>query len=174
MVEDTTGRTYDLMNELTLLNPETVRFYRDGFEDLYLRDGDAEPLGPLTLQRAFPVNWADEFISVRSGGDEVGLVRRLAELDPDSRGVVADELAWTYFTATITAVHAIEVRFHVPHWDVDTDRGPRAFDLRGTRTDLRVLPGGRVLVRDADGNRYEIPDLAALDPASRAIVEDHI
>jgi hypothetical protein len=57
---------------------------------------------------------------------------------------------------------------------VETDRGRRVFELHSSRRDIRVLPGGRVLVRDADGNLYEIPDVRRLDVASHAFVEDYI
>ena len=53
-------------------------------------------------------------------------------------------------------------------------RDPRAFEIYSSRRDVRDLGGGRVLVQDADGNRYEIPDYRQLDPASRALVEEMI
>lgn len=111
--------------------------------------------------------WIDEF-------DELAVVRRLDELDGDSRNAVETHLQWSYFCSTITAVHAIEVRYHVPHWDVETDKGRRVFELHSSRRDVRVLPGGRALVRDADGNVYLIPAVVDLDPASRAIIEDYV
>ena len=173
MVEDA-GPTYDLMRELTLLDPAHLQLYRNDLEEVYLRrDGEA-PVGPLTVQRAFPITCADDFISLKQADDEIGIIRRLAELDDASRAVVEEELEWTYFAATITAVRNVEVRFHIPHWDVETDRGPRVFELRSSRRDIRILPGGRVLIRDADGNRYEIPDVRRLDPASTAVIEDYV
>ena len=30
--------------------------------------------------------------------------------------------------AQIVRINAIQVEFHVPHWDVETDRGPRDFN----------------------------------------------
>ena len=86
---------------------------------------------------------------------------------------VEAELERSYFTAAIVRVEAIEVEYHVPTWTVATNRGPRRFELRSSRRDLRVL-GWRVLIRDADGNRYEIPDLRRLDEASRALVDQHV
>ena len=175
--------TYDLMRELALLDPAGVRLFLDDFDQLYLRHvgGEAgasqttEPVGPLQVQRAFPVSEAGEFLSLKEvAGDEVGLIRRLADLDADSRAALEHELKWTYFRSVISAVHSVEVQFHVPHWDVETDRGRRVFELHSSRRDIRVLPGGRVLLRDADGNVYEIPDMRRLDPASRAIVEDYV
>jgi hypothetical protein len=169
-----TMQTHDLMDELAVLDPETARLHLNDFEELCLRVGDGEPVGPLRLHRAFPVTAAGDFVCLKNmDGKEVGIIRRVADLDRASRAVVEAELARGYFTAAITRVEAIDVEYHVPAWTVATDRGPRRFELRSSHRDLRVL-GWRVLIRDADGNRYEIPDLRRLDPASRSLVEEHI
>lgn len=167
-------QTYDLMEEITLLDPKATRLFVDEFEELHLQVGDDEPVGPVRLRRAFPVTAAGDFISLEDGDEkEVGLIRRVADLDRASREVVEGELERSYFTAIITRVEAIDVEYHVPTWTVATDRGSRTFELRSSRQDLRVL-GWRVLIRDADGNRYEIPDLRHLDQASRTLVDQHI
>lgn len=167
--------THDLMTELALLDVSSAHLWVDEYDELYLRRGNDDPCGPLTVQRAFPLSKADEFLSLKDKeGGEVAVIRRLQELDADSRAAVQKQLQWSYFASTITTVHAIDVRFHVPHWDVEPDRGRRVFELHSSRRDVRVLPGGRALVRDADGNVYEIPDVSRLDAASRAIVEDYI
>ncbi len=51
--------------------------------------------------------------------------------------------------------------------------GPRTFDV-ATRQDVRPLGQGRYLIRDVDGNRYEIRDTEALDPASRSLLDFEI
>ena len=164
--------TYDLMNELALLDPGAVRVFLDEFEDLYLELDGEEPVGPLTVHRAFPVSAPVDFVVLRDAVDtEDGVVRRLSDLDRKSRAVLTDELDRNYFVTRITAVNAIDIAFHTPCWDVQTDRGPRAFDLHSGRRDIRVLDAGRVLIRDGDGNRYEIPDYRQLDRPSRLLVE---
>jgi hypothetical protein len=169
------NETYDLKRELTLLDPKAIRLSRNDFEELCLEAAGKEPVGPLTVERAFPVRARDEFLRLKDAdGGEVGIIRRLSELDPQSRAVLADELQWAYFAALITRVSAVRIRHHVPRWTVETDRGPRSFEIRSTRRDIRVLPEGRVLIRDADGNRYEIPDRRLLDAASRALVDAQI
>lgn len=169
------SETHDLMEELTLLDPRSTRLYLDAFEELYLQVDGQEPVGPLRTRRAFPVSAAADFAILSDrDGDEVAIIRRVADLDRASRAVVEAELERAYFKAVITRVEAIDVQFHVPHWRVETDRGPRAFELRSSRQDVRVLGGGRIIIRDADGNLYEIPDYRGLDPPSRLLVESHI
>jgi len=167
--------THDLMRELSLIDPTTARLWVDEFDELYLRIDDGEPRGPLTVQRAFPISMADEFLSLKdSSGGEIAVIRRLDRFDSHSRAAIQSQPEWAYFASTITAIHSIEIAYHVPHWDVETDRGRRVFELHSSRRDIRVLPGGRVLIRDADGNLYEIPDVRRLDVASHAFVEDYI
>ena len=132
--------TYDLMEELDLLDPGAVRFFIDAFDELCLEFADGTRHGPLSLRRAFPVSATGDFIALRADkGDELGIVRRLAELDEGSRGAVERELERTYFAPKITAVHSIVTKNHIPRWEVETDRGPCVFELHSSRRDLRVL-----------------------------------
>ena len=168
-------RPYDLQNELTLLDPAHLRLFRDRFEDLNLELEDGRTVGPVTAHRAFPITAEEGFIVLRDGdGQEVGVVQQVAKLDPTSRQVLDAALERTYFAPRITSVNSIKEEFHVPRWDVMTDRGPRVFQIRSSRSDIRPLGGGRVLLRDADGNRYEIPNYHKLDPDSRALVESQV
>jgi hypothetical protein len=165
---------YPLEEELNLFDSGKIRFHRDAFEDLVLERG-AERFAGVQILRGFPLSADDRFISVRDDeGQELGLIRDLSELDSKSRQLLEEELDRTYFVPRIRRVNHIEERFHVPRWDVETDRGPRKFEIRSGRSDVRVLDRGRVLIRDADGNHYEIPDYRRLDPASRAQVESQI
>ena len=162
-----------LCAELTLLEPDHLRLYLDEFEDLVLEmDGEPRTVRPI---RAFPLTAADEFIVLKDEeGEEIGTVRRLSDLDPSSRGVLASELEKAYFTPEILQLNEIVETYHIPKGDVETDREPRIFEIRSQRRDIRTLNNGRVLVRDSDGNRCEIPDYRRLDPVSRALVEGYI
>ena len=54
---------------------------------------------------------------------------------------------------------------------METDRGHRVFEIPSSKRDVRVIDDVRVILRDADGNRYEIVDYRRLDPESVAFVE---
>jgi hypothetical protein len=161
--------------EVDLIDPQHIRLYLDEFADLVLEIEGKEVERGVCLTRCFPISAGERFIALRTHrGEELGIVRDVTELDAQSQQALRAELERSYFRPQITRVHAITERFHVPRWEVETDRGPRVFEIRSTRRDLRVLGGGRVLIRDADGNLYEIPDHRRLDPQSHAIVEEHI
>ena len=42
------------------------------------------------------------------------------------------------------------------------------------KEDIRRLTGGRVIIKDADGNRYEIKDYRKLDQKSASLIDSEI
>jgi hypothetical protein len=70
----------------------------------------------------------------------------------------------------VLKISKITEEFGVLRWEVETDKGPRTFEVRG-RDEVRLVTGGHVLIRDIDGNRYHIPGLNDLDVASRHCIE---
>lgn len=164
---------HDLAAEVTYLDPEKARFFVDAFEDLNLELTGDRTYPRVRVKRAFPLTRDDCFLVVQDrDGQEIGSLARLDALDAASRQAVEEELERTYFTPRIERIARVTTAYRVPRWEVETDRGPRAFEIYSSRRDVRALDGGRVLVQDADGNRYEIPDYRRLDPASRALVEE--
>ena len=163
---------HKLAAEVTYLDPHKARFFVDAFEDLNLElAGDWTYTG-VRVKRAFPLTCDDCFIVVQDReGREIGALARLDELERASREAVEGELERAYFIPRIHRITKVTRTYRVPRWEVETDRGPRAFEIYSNR-DIRHLGGGRVVVQDADGNRYEIPDYRRLEPASRALVED--
>ena len=164
---------HKLAAEVTYLDPDKARFFIDAFEDLNLELAGDQTYSRVRVKRAFPLSRDDCFIVVQDRkGKEIGSLARLDALDRDSRQAVEDELERAYFTPRIQRIAKVTTANRVPRWEVETDRGPRAFEIYSSRRDVRLLGDGRVLVQDADGNRYEIPDYRRLDPASQALVEE--
>ena len=167
--------TYDLAEELTMLAPERVRLFRDSFEDLCLQlDGSA--VLPVSARRVFPISAPDRFVVLADKeGEEIGILSNTSALDNASRDALAVELEREYFCGQITRVLSMTGgRWQIQEWEVETDRGPRTFEIRSNRRDIRHLGGGRVLIRDADGNRFEIPNYRTLDRFSRDLVDGQV
>ena len=61
-------------------------------------------------------------------------------------------------------------KFKIWMWTAETDRGIITFEIRNHIASVKPLYDGRVLIRDANDNRYEIPDYRKLDKKSKAML----
>jgi hypothetical protein len=165
-----TKATLDLLDEIHVIDPDTVRVEDTVGDGVTVQWGDRRVEG-VSARPCYPVTRPHRCIFLCDGeGQEIGVLEDLRDLDPRSRAILEGELAKQHFTPRITRVDAVYREFHIPVWEVQTDRGPRRLELK-SRRDVHRLPNSRVYIRDAEGNGYLIPDLRKLDPASRRLVE---
>ena len=73
----------------------------------------------------------------------------------------------------ITKINSLDGHFGVTQWDVETTQGDVQFGMR-TRYDIVTLGNGRILIKDADGNRYEIENYDKLDQKSYALLQTQL
>jgi|YNPNPStandDraft_1061719.scaffolds.fasta_scaffold15862_2 hypothetical protein len=164
----------DFTQELTLLDPKEIRLRRETSGEVTLTLADGTTYRRVQALQPFPLSAESRLISLRDENDqEIGQLPDLRELDPDSRKVLEEELSKRYFMPQIRVIEDLKTNMGVMSWRVQTDRGPRRFEVR-SRDDIRYLPHGRILLRDVDGNRYEIPNYRTLDPRSRDFLERDI
>ena len=141
---------------------------------LTLKDGTVyEDLEPRML---FPFTNHTMYITLLSKEEkEVGFVRCLTELDEGSRAALEACFAEYYMIPKITKLLRCEDRFGTLKWEVETDRGVISFRIRNRHSDIKHLYGTtRVIVRDSNDNRYEIPDVSRLDKHSRQILARYL
>lgn len=153
--------------DVRYLDPKTVRFERHGAA-LRLTIEDEVCYGRVTLVRLFPLSDPDVFLSVRDGANkEVGILTDLAGMDAPNRELAAAELGRRYVVPEVKRVVSVRERFGTVDWQVETDRGLRAFTTRNLRENITQPQPNRYLFADVDGNRYDVPDITALDTASQ-------
>ena len=73
----------------------------------------------------------------------------------------------------ITKINSVDGQYGVTRWNVDTSQGKVEFGMR-TRYDIVTLENDRVLIKDADGTRYEIENYNKLDPKSIALLQTQL
>lgn len=159
------------MSQQRILEPAAVRLAKErpGWLLLTLEDSSE----PVRVQpaRNFPLTDPDHYISLLGEDDlDMGLILDPKQLEPKSRRVLRRLLDHIYFLPVILKIKEITEEFGVMKWEVETSKGPRTFEVRG-RDDVRLVTQGHVLVRDIDGNRYHIPSLGKMDPASKLLLE---
>ena len=165
----TEKKTTEMKQRLFISGEDKITQYENNLVTLTLADGTVfEPLEP---RRLFPVNRADEYITLLdSENKEVGIIRAITDLDKDSRQVVRNSLDDFYLVPHITRIVSISEKYGTLHWCVDTDRGIKEFDIRNRNTDIRVYDDGRVRVRDSDDNRYIVEEFRNLDAHSKKLL----
>lgn len=157
--------------DIKFLTPDQCTFERsDG--GLLSMDLDGETYEGISIQRGFPFSHGDDYLSVRDkDGKELGMIRSVSDFGRDAQRLIASELERRYFTPTITRISRIKEEFGYAYWDVETDRGPRRFTVRGLQDSILPIGSERILIIDVDGNRFEIPDVTALDQKSFKLID---
>lgn len=122
----------------------------------------------VQVLRAFPLSSPDEHIVLRDGaGKELGIIERLSAVDEPRRGMLKQALDKHYFMPRILKINALQERFAAAVWDVETDRGPIKINTTNLIDALTEMDNGLYILRDAEGNRYEIRDVEKMDEPSR-------
>jgi hypothetical protein len=142
---------------------------RNSFGSLLLvRDGVAQVVVPV---RAFPISAPDEGLAlVNAEGKEVAWIEHLSELPDPQQGLVSEELEQREFTPEISRIVAVSGYVTPCTWSVETDRGTASFVLKSEEAIRRLLPGS-LLIADSQGIHFLVRDVAALDAASRRVLD---
>ncbi|MBQ8552506.1 MAG: DUF1854 domain-containing protein [Clostridia bacterium] len=142
-----------------------------------LGDGKVEKLAErIFLSRAFPFDMPFEYISVLDRDKkEIGLIRALDDFDEPDRSMLLHELEAKYYTPVIRRIISVKERYGFSYWKCECEFGETSFTLKDTfRSIIKASsPDGkeRAFIIDVDGNRYEIPDMEALDRHSYKKIE---
>lgn len=136
---------------------------------------DAGEQGVGRMTAAYPLTRPGRLISVRDeSGEEIGLLDRVKDLDPPSRHIVREELERSYFMPRITDIEDAREELNVVHWDVQTNKGPRTFQVRNVRRNVRRIGQRQFVIKDVDGNRYEIRDWMTLPASAQKSLEPYL
>ncbi len=185
----------NIVDEIKIIDPQKVILHRDSFNELKLTVDGNDEYADVKILRVFPISDPQHYICFKgvkkdeeeaeepkeddapshSGprAQEIGIIRDIRELESNSRVIVEDELEKMYFIPQITRIIRIKSERGSYKWIVETNRGEREFEVRH-QGDLRIIPTNRVILRDVDGNRYEIPNYSRLDKSSRAMLEKYM
>ena len=154
------------------IDNDMARFTRKDIAlvDVELYDGRFfENLAP---RRLFPTTGLEKYITLLdSAGVEKAIIRDLNTLPPNERKIIEECLNEYYLVPKITRIIDCREKYGVLNIQAETDRGETLIEIRNVLNGIKLVYGIRVLLRDHNDNRYEIPDLRQLDKASRAMIE---
>ena len=153
-----------------LLDPKKMRFSRSQRGSLILAI-DSEEYSDLVIRRSFPLENANAFIGIfKSDGEELGMLENPQDLAPESLQALSNQLDKVYFHPVILNFNSLDEEFGVLRGEIETTSGTRQLEIRGYRTNVRILSGNRVIIEDVDGNRYLIENWHALPQKIREIL----
>lgn len=152
---------------------DRARVWEDDFYHLHL-SVDGEEFADVRAVSVFPISGKADYVSfLDQEGKEVALLSNPDELDKQSRRTLRKAIEKMYYVAKIRRVYSVTSKMGIKYMQVMTDRGCASFEVVH-HDQVRWLPGGRVLITDADGNRFEIENIANLDAPSQSIVRSEI
>lgn len=140
--------------------------------DAELQDGTTFPnVEPRCL---FPSSNGRKFITLLDeNGTEQAVIRDLDTLPDEQRKIIAECLAEYYLIPRIVKILNTTEKFGLITLDTETDRGPARIEIRNLLYGFKQV-GNRLLLRDSNDNRYEVPDLTKLDSKSRHLLDNFI
>ena len=154
--------------------PEVKLTVNDGiFLDVEFATGESfEMLEPHCL---FPISGRNKYIVLLdSEGEQVAIIRDIEQLLPESKEALENCLKEYYMMPRILRFIEMSEKFKIWMWTYETDRGIITFEIRNHITAVKPLYDGRILIKDANDNRYEIPDINQLDKKSRKMLAPKI
>ena len=153
------------------VNGDEVRFTRRDMCSVDAEFYDGKRIENLEPRRLFPVSGMTRYITLLDeDGKEQAIIRNIDTLMPESKKVIEACLREYYLIPKIKRLIDSTENYGILKWTVETDRGMCSFEIRNRHSDIKMLYDGRVLVRDSNDNRYEIPDYRTLDKHSMVLL----
>ena len=135
------------MNNSHYLTPQKIKIKRRDGALILKMDGQCLTMAPP--RRAVPLSAPDEFIVLSNeAGEELGVIRRIADLEPDSRELLEDELYQRYKTIIIERVLSVkrDPISGLIRWAVEIERDDES-DEPQLAAGLKPILGVRLLKR---------------------------
>ncbi len=163
------ARTLAELSVTVWLTPENATFYiKNDF--LHIKTENYEGRAHLCRQFPFELEW--EFISVMNEEQaEVGIIRAISLFADADEDLLRTELCRRYYAPVIDKIISVKERYGFSYWRVHTAEGNVSFTLHDTYRSIIRATGGRVVLLDVNGNRFEIPNAEALDRKSYKKIE---
>jgi hypothetical protein len=158
---------------LRYIEPANVRATLPaGAAHLRIEIADEQTVLQAQVKRVFPLSEPNRYLQIQDGaGKEVGLLRTIEGLDPQTRELIEAQLDRRYFTPRIQQIEALKLDAGMWKFTVLTQRGPAEFFVRNWRDSAHEIAPNRWHIQSVDGGRFEITDLEALDVISRRLMD---
>lgn len=154
---------------------DMARFERRALALVDMELYDGRKYEKLEPRRLFPLSGIDKYITLLDEeGREIAVIRSIKSLMPESRQIITECLDEYYLIPKIQSITANSEKYGVIKLFCETNKGPCVIEIRNIVHQIKTVQEKRILIRDNDDNRYEIPDINALDKKSRKRLEEYL
>ena len=162
--------------ERLILNKDNCRIVKVDMYLVRLELSDGTVLDELEPRRLFPHTDLDRYVTLLDlSENEVALIKDINEVDKESRQALLECFNNFYMIPKISEILYVQDKFGTLKINAATDRGNVEFRIRNRHSDIKMLSkSGRVLIRDSDDNRYEIPRYDDLDRHSKHLLFSYV
>jgi Domain of unknown function (DUF1854) len=144
---------------------------RNSFGQLCLVDQVGQMHEQVVPVRAFPISHPHEAIAiVDRDGHELVWLDRLDQVNFENQKLIQEELASREFIPVLTKINQVSTFATPSTWQVETNRGPTEFILRGEEN-IRRVNKAMYLISDTHGVQYLIQDIQVLDKHTRRLLD---
>lgn len=144
---------------------------RDPYGQLVFTGADGVAHSGVEPARSFPITAPREGISILNReGHELAWIPSLDQLDPETRGLIDDELEVREFMPEIRRITGVSGYATPCTWRVETNKGDTSFILKAEE-DIRRLAPPTLMIIDSRGIQFLIRNPHNLDANSRRILD---
>lgn len=124
------------------------------------------------IRRVFPLSNPAIYLSIQDGsGKEVGVLRTIQGLDPQTEAIFNEELDRRYYTPQVERIDSLRMEAGMWKFNVQTQRGAAEFYVRNWRDNAHEITPGRWQILSVDGARFEIMKVDELDAKSQRLLD---
>lgn len=164
------------VQEINFLNDENTKFEKTigGFLKILHAD---QTYPRVACCACFAHSYPNEYISLRensANGEEIGIIKNLDDLSENSRKIILEMLSKRVFMPKILKFNSVKTENGFAYFDCETDKGKVKFAISITSYDILRISDTRVILKDVDGNRFEIPNTLALTQKEQKMIAEHV
>lgn len=157
---------------MATVDPKTLRLFYHPKDRLRMIIGEERCCLTVKPVWASPLTFPNRYLALLDAkGEEIAMITDPKELDPASREAVERELRLRNLTAVVSKILHAKQEYGATYWSVETDRGERDFVTQNLQENAQWFSDTHLLLIDVDGNRYEIPNIRALDLRSQQYIQ---
>lgn len=165
--------------QVQFLNSEEIKIFRGTFNLMHVTTADGTIYRGVYAVRAFPITCPNRYIFLfyydeKDKSQEIGVIESLDDFPQETRDIILDVMKKHYFGYMIQKIYSINLEFGILHFEVETDKGPRSFDMRwASHRTIDLGESGKILL-DVFDDQYIIQDINNLSRADRDLFTRYV